>query len=303
MIEEQLTGRTRLLVRSSWFAIAVSTVVIGLPSGLIIAPAVEASKDLASSWNSALFAVCAPAVSIVCWIWWRLAARSCRVGADGLRVRGFWARYDVVWPAVEQIAATPFVSMGKGWVWARVLVCFVDATEQHHYVVVSASYGSSTRWADELWNAAPPQVRSAIKPPTWDAWIGTTPNNYFVERWRGRDVRRQRQRLASGQPARIKGMLHGPGIPKFIGQSSIDVTPSKLVEHEAVIGCGTAWKIRLKTVTDVEFNAEPSDSDQVPPKWRLTTFHAQGVRASLTYHPDYEPLLRDAFRGCAKTAA
>jgi len=195
----------------------------------------------------------------------------------------------VSWPQVHAITARPFVAQGDVVDWARVIVSFSDQRRLHHRVMVSASGRSSLGYANKLWKAIPDSARESIAPPRLDDWI--TPTNILGELWRAHDVHRQNRLLAAGRPASIKGMMHGPSIPRFIGISWIEITPDQLIEHEAVVGGGATWVIATADVRDVRIGASPPDGVEVPPGWHLTTFSVDEAPCSITYHPDYEQIV------------
>lgn len=118
-------------------------------------------------------------------------------------------------------------------------------------------------------------------------------------------VRNTLRAVAAGaEPTgRFDGILRGPGIPSVIGVSSIELTPTELVEYEHHLGGSARWRVALTEVMGVQEIASQSTGVPHPSWWRSLSFHTSSGEYTLSCDPAYGPLLQEAFTRHASSAA
>ena len=100
---------------------------------------------------------------------------------------------------------------------------------------------------------------------------------------------------ASAEPTgRFTGVLRGPGIPSVIGVSSIELTPTELIEYEHHLGAQARWRVALTHITNVQLVNPVNLGVPHPMSWQTLEFHTAAGEYALTCDPMYLPLLREA---------
>lgn len=99
---------------------------------------------------------------------------------------------------------------------------------------------------------------------------------------------------------RFHGILRGPGIPRVIGESPLELTGTELVEYEHLPGADRSWRVDLREVSDLCEDVPLDLGTTQPEHWRSLAFRTPAGAYTLTCDPIYLPVLRVAFESAGQ---